>query len=208
MALLNVISRILPLPASADGSGFRRLVRRRKITAVKARETADRVERLVADLNRSLEAGQGSLNRERRLEQLAQARDMLVRLSILSADCPDVRLRGVERLRRDLIRQTEDIRENGPENMAERIRTAEQLERLGYPDGAIAIYEGLVQGEADQAVPYMRLAILYRKAGKGNSERRILELALRNLSQRDTDAYRWLSKRLAGLDAAETRRKH
>lgn len=58
---------------------------------------------------------------------------------------------------------------------------AQALEAVGDLDAACTIYEALCTGGCPWALPYQRLAIIYRKAQRAGDEERIVRTALAHL---------------------------
>lgn len=81
--------------------------------------------------------------------------------------------------------------------------TGRALEAAGDPDGAIAIYERLIDAGCCWPQPYRRAAIVYRKAKDGAAEERVVRAALGHLGE---GVNGWFILRLAKLLAQQPQR--
>lgn len=80
--------------------------------------------------------------------------------------------------------------------------TGRALEAAGDTDGALAIYERLIDAGCRFPQPYRRAAIIYRKAKDAHAEERVVRAALGHLSEYVNP---WFIARLAKLLAAQRR---
>jgi tetratricopeptide (TPR) repeat protein len=65
-----------------------------------------------------------------------------------------------------------------PHDPVKRNTTGRELEKEGYIDNAIELYEMNVNGRFDGSFPYERLAMIYRKRKQYDEEIRVLEQAI------------------------------
>ncbi len=79
---------------------------------------------------------------------------------------------------------------------ARALAEARALEYAGDVDGAVDIYERLTQTRTFVAVPYQRLAVIYRKAKRPADEERVVRLALAHIPSGPNS---WFVVRLAKI---------
>lgn len=81
--------------------------------------------------------------------------------------------------------------------------TGYKLEKEGDIDGAIALYEWLLQQEVGTEFTYRRLAIIYRHRKQPKEEIRVLRAALKNVPQIKTKYYAWFTERMAKISKSK-----
>ena len=156
----------------------------------------DSAQRLVSVINDSLKIANNSNNPETKLSRLSVAKSKLEELKRLAARHSFLTITSLNEVEHSISQIENEFMLSGLQEIANGNTSGEALEKDGKLDEAIIQYEKLAAKGVDTPFTYRRLAILYRKAKKGDDELRIIQAALENIPKSNAKHYSWFQDRL------------